>query len=438
MIAASLLATLSVVAGAAEPAVWYPVWGASPSSPLTSTLAFNQSVRTVIQPQQSGERFRIVLSNEEGQRPITLVEVYLGIQSSGATLVAGSNQPVRFAQNSRVVIPVGGVITSDPIDLPVEAGQKLAISFHVQGTLQGASQHGIARENAYLSNAGNQAAAESGANYLTSPLLTLSSWPLIRRLDVERPAASATRVIVAAGDSLTDGFQSFLGSPVIENKTNLGRDERYPDFLRQRLRDAGADHKVLNAGISSNQLLTNDPLGIGGKSLLSRLSRDVLSVPGVTDVILLIGMNDLGLQQNRTANQVIAGLQQAIATLKGQGVRVVVGTLMPGRGSFLGLQHGTAKTEARRQQINQWIRGTLLHDGIVDFDACLRDPSAPAYLNPAFDSGDRLHPNAAGYQQMAACVDLELLGISADMAPAPPPPSAAAPNRLKLLGLLGR
>lgn len=146
----------------------------------------------------------------------------------------------------------------------------------------------------------------------------------------------------------------------------------------------------------------------GGPSGLSRLQRDVVEVAGATDALLLIGINDLGVNLQPSADALIGGLKTAVEQLRRAGLRVIVGTITPARGT-LGFLHGRASVDAARQQVNQWIRGSGVPNAVVDFDTCLRDPAAPSYLRAEFDSGDHIHPNTKGYEAMANCVDLRLL-----------------------------
>jgi lysophospholipase L1-like esterase len=148
---------------------------------------------------------------------------------------------------------------------------------------------------------------------------------------------------------------------------------------------------------------------------LSRLDRDVLSVPGARTMILLESINDIGMpgssalpDQSVTAADIIAGMKQIIARAHAHGIRVIGGTLLPfGGTAYPG--YYDAKAESKRQEVNRWIRGAHAVDVVVDFDAALRDPTRPEQLMAALDSGDHLHPNDSGYREMAETVNLDTL-----------------------------
>lgn len=137
----------------------------------------------------------------------------------------------------------------------------------------------------------------------------------------------------------------------------------------------------------------------------------MLSQPGVDAVIVLLGINDIGgleAGEPPTANELIAGYRQLIAQAHTRGIRILGGTLTPFEGALEGLADGyyTPEKELVRSSVNAWIRSSGEFDAVVDFDEVLRDPEHPTRIDAAYDSGDRLHPNDAGYQAMADAVDL--------------------------------
>jgi lysophospholipase L1-like esterase len=195
--------------------------------------------------------------------------------------------------------------------------------------------------------------------------------------------------LVTFGDSITDG----VNSTVDANK-------RWPDQLADRLAVAFGPIPlgVVNQGISGNRILHD----IIGSSALARLDRDVLSVPGVSRVIVLEGNNDIGYgvftpTEMVSAEDIIAGHQQIIARVRSQGLKIYGATLLP----FEGAGFYTLEGETTRQAVNQWIRTSGAYDGVIDFDRVMRDPSQPTRLLPDYDSGDHLHPNDAGFAVMA-------------------------------------
>jgi lysophospholipase L1-like esterase len=183
---------------------------------------------------------------------------------------------------------------------------------------------------------------------------------------------------------------------------------RYPDLLARRLAAAGARLAVQNAGISGNRVLRDGLVPSLGPRLLGRLDRDAIDQVGASIVIMMEGTNDIGLPPMATPVEVIAGLQSAVERMRGAGLWVLVATQTPCTDYALAL-HGTPGAIAARNEINDWIRTSGAADGVVDFHAALRDPTSPARLRAEFDSGDHLHPSAAGYAAMAEAVDLNLL-----------------------------
>jgi lysophospholipase L1-like esterase len=164
-------------------------------------------------------------------------------------------------------------------------------------------------------------------------------------------------------------------------------------------------------------------LPFAGPRTLSRLEDDVLAQAGVTDVIVLAGTNDLGQPPSASAEEVIAGLTELVERLSAarpgrRPLKVFVGTLLPAGGYEL-FDFGSAETNARRERVNHFIRTSGIGDGVVDFDRAVRDPVDPARLRPEYDSGDHLHPNAAGYRAMARAVRLGALRGSPCRRPLP-------------------
>jgi len=218
--------------------------------------------------------------------------------------------------------------------------------------------------------------------------------------------AAEPGVVVAFGDSITAGVGA-----VEEN----GAPIRYPDQLAARLlanRGDAAPLTVVNAGIPGNRLLAD---GSGAKGI-ARFEPDVLARRGVTHVVVLIGINDIGfsvpegaagpIRGQPTAKEITEGLQRLIQQAHARGVKVVLGTLLP----FKGAPYWSREKEARRDAVNQWIRSLPAGvDAVVDFDAAVRDSNDPQALNPLHDSGDHLHPGNAGYAAMADAVDLRVL-----------------------------
>lgn len=402
---------------------WAAAWTAAPSdtTPLYPLLP-GQVFRQFLAPQGHGERLRLTLSNRLGSEDIRLSQVSIGLQREGASLVEGSVRRLSFDGAGSVTIPAGESVRSDPLDFPVRPFSKIGISFSPAAPLLRLPRHYQSLEVPYLSLSGD-ADQVSGEGFVAQSLplmLQLSPWLLISGLEVQ--GGQTRQTVVALGDSITDGFISTLGYPNFAEPSSIGTEQRYPDYLQRRLLAAGRHElSVVNAGISGNRVTAGPLSSEHGPQLSERLDSDVLALPGVRSVIVLAGMNDLGLQLRADPQPLIEGLDAVVQRLQASGLRVVLGTMspgsgftagplsMPGSGLELGLLTGTPAVDTARREVNDWIRQRSSADAVADFDACLRDPARPSYLNPVYDSGDHLHPNAAGYEAMANCIKLEQL-----------------------------
>jgi lysophospholipase L1-like esterase len=185
--------------------------------------------------------------------------------------------------------------------------------------------------------------------------------------------------------------------------------------LAERLVAAHLSLGVVDAGLGGNRLLHDLPQARFGPAALARFDRDVLSVPGVRSVILLESINDIGQPGNAdlpeqavTAEDIIVGMRQIVERADAHGIKVFGATLTPfGGASAPG--YYTPEGEEKRQAVNRWIREGGAFDGVIDFDAVLRDRANPDHLAAQYDVGDHVHPNDAGYRKMGEAVDLVLL-----------------------------
>ncbi|HEX9171737.1 MAG TPA: SGNH/GDSL hydrolase family protein [Telluria sp.] len=404
----------AAIATSAQPALaqtwttdgWGATWGTAPAGPPPSTSqqyysVANQTVRLIVRTSISGTRVRIRLSNELGTTPLRIGSANVGLRSSGAAIVAGSGRALTFGGLRSVTIPAGAPALSDPVSLTVPAMADLAVSLYLPGTVPVSSLHDLALQTSYVSTPGDFTAST------TIPVQRyIGWWPLLTEVAV----ASSGPVVVAIGDSITDGSRS---------TSNTNR--RWPDYLARRLQAAGGTNArigVVNRGIAGNRMLVQTPTNLlAGQSLANRFGRDVLSTPGVKSVIVLIGINDIGYSSSSapvTAAALIEGYRQLIMRAHSKGISVLGATLLP----FEGAAYYTAAKNGVRQAVNDWIRGSGELDGVIDFDAVMRDPSRPTRLLPAYDSSDHLHPNDLGYQTMGNAVPLTLVSAAA-VAPTP-------------------
>ena len=377
--------------------------------------ATDQTFRLIVRPALWGPQVRLRFANTFGTQPVMLDDLFVGLQSAGGTLVAGTNQRVSFSGKSAVTLPPGQSVFSDPVALPFVAqgaptgldGRKLAVSFHVAGSTGPMTWHAKALQTSYVSGPGS---GSHGAEESDAALpFTTTSWYFLGAIDVQAPQGTST--IVCFGDSITDGTGSTLNG-----------DDRWPDVFARRLHAAyGPRFTVVNAGIGGNRITSPTPYDpktpfAGGPPALDRLERDVLSLSGVSTIIWLEGINDLS--SGTSAEAVIAGMKEGVQRIRARGaIRVIGATITPALGATSAA--GTPDVDARRKTVNAFIRSSGLFDGVADFDAVTRD-AATGGLRGEFQPsssiggpGDALHPNRAGYLAMGNAVDLKLIAPAA-------------------------
>jgi lysophospholipase L1-like esterase len=373
-------------------------WTASPVPPVPSpedgrsAEGFeDETLRLIVRTSVGGSSLRVRLANTFGEQPVTIGHTEVGIQDEGATVVSGSNREVSFGDRSSVTIPPGAKVYSNPVDFDVDAEQHLAVSLYLPDSTGPATHHPLGLTTSYIA-AGDDAATTAGDSFETET----TQWFYLKGIDVVSPDTNGA--VVALGNSITDGF----GSTIDANNM-------YPSVLAERVHDTDVIEKsVLNAGISGNRVISDPPLeNAFGPNALARLDRDVIAQTGVTDVILLEGINDIG-NANATAEEIIRGMKQIIARVHAKELRVFGATLTPFKRADYAGYYSAAK-EAERQAVNEWIRTSGAFDGVFDFDEALRDPDNPKRLLPKYDSGDALHPSDAGYREMARTVGLDEL-----------------------------
>ena len=370
--------------------------GFVPIPVLNPGVHFNdQTLRQIVHTSVGGDRARVVFSNVFGTKPLAIGAASVAIRREEAAVVPSTVQALQFDGRSSTTIPAGAVVVSDPVALDVPALSDLAIDLYLPGdtAMWGSpvTAHQRGEQTNYVSSTGNHA----GVTDLPVETET-ESWFFLARVEVD--AAPATGVVVALGDSITDGY----GSTRDAHST-------WPDHLARRFRAAGIDMAVLNVGIGGNRVLSG-----GSTSALARFDRDVLSQTGVTHVIVLQGINDIGLpgigrsgDPPPSAEELIAGHRQLIVRAHARGLEIYGATLTPFEGTTIP-GYWTAEGEVTRQRFNQWIRTSGEYDGVIDFDAATLDPTTPLRFLPRYDYGDHLHPGDAGYEAMANAVDLDL------------------------------
>jgi lysophospholipase L1-like esterase len=356
----------------------------------------------VVTPHLGGSSLRIHLSNRFGGAAVTFGVVTVARQTDGAAV--GAVAPVLFGGAPSVTIPVGQDVVSDPVAITFSAFDPLAVSMFVPGTVVSPTKHWNANATSYysLGLSGNRTGERNGLSYVGRT----GSWLYVDGVDVLAPAPD--RSVVAFGDSTTDGFVAATVLSIPADGSVANKNGRYPDDLQRNLASAGIPISVVNAGVDGNQLLTSGVPLQSGPSGLQRFNTDALSQAGIAGVLVLEGINDLGLSSS-TPDQITAGYSQLISQAHAAGVKIWLATIMPASNAIIDGTASAPNSEQYRQQVNTWIRGQHLADGVVDFDAALRNPAAPSTLLPAYASVDNLHPNLAGYQAMANAVDLGML-----------------------------
>ena len=349
----------------------------------------NQTLRQIVRTSIGGTRVRVVLSNVFGTMPLAIGAADIAPRARDVNVVAGPAKPLTFGGSPTATVLPGAVLVSDSVEMSVAPVSDLIIDLYLPGEVginpSPVTVHNGASQTNYLSQAGDH----TGAAVLPMPTRT-GAWFLLARVEVMAPAGAAA--VVAFGDSITDGARSTVDT-----------NNRWPDHLARRLAAAGRPVAVLNAGISGNRVLSDG----AGVSALARFDKDVLMQTGVTHVVVMEGINDIGLARDNpspSAADIIAGHKQLIERAHSRGLKVYGATLTP----FEGAPYYTPEGEAKRQAVNDWIRTSKAYDAVIDFDAVTRDPSAPGRFLPSYDSGDHLHPGDAGYKAMGEAVDLAL------------------------------
>ena len=407
-ICCSLLSVLGPERSRAQRDTWIATWTASPepADPDPSQPVLNledQTVRERVRVSQGGAQIRLRLSNEYGSSPLVLGSVTVAVPSDPASVQSGSIQTVTFGGHKAITIPAGAPALSDPVAFPVLFGAEISVSLYFPKRVTTPTWHSLALRQAVVSLHGDRTHEEKiEGGTETSKLMALSA--------VLVPAEPSQRLVVAFGDSIVDGDGS------------SDKDHNWPSDLIHRIGKAPDSSKwaVVNAGIAGNRLLADGPIASLGVSALTRFDRDALFVPGVTHIVLLEGMNDLGFpgaklgdlsladpKDVRTAEDLVGAYRQLIARAHTRGVKVLGATLTPCEGVDIPGYYSESK-EAARQAVNQWIRTSHEFDGVIDFDRVLRDPDRPSRLLPRLASEDHLHPNDRGYQAMADAIDLAL------------------------------
>ncbi|KAI0658405.1 extracellular GDSL-like lipase/acylhydrolase [Cubamyces menziesii] len=379
-----------------------------PNPPFNTTgLVFNNStIRQTIHVTATSPHIRLRISNAFGTTDLPITEVAIAKPLNGAPGIPAIDtrtvKKLTFSGSPSFTIPNGALVVSDPVDFEVTAGTELSISiFLANGQVSNdITSHPGSRTTSWMTF-GNQVTA---ANLTGPDLQNVAHWYFISTLDAWVPKSE--RTVAFVGDSITDGRGS-----------DTDKNNRWPDLLWNRVH--ASKDPILNTLAFANQAAGgNRILADGlGPNALGRFDRDVLSQPGISYVVVFEGVNDIGVAaatedaQQAIGDAVISAYKQFIVRAHAAGLPIFAATITP----FSAPNFNTALQpysspirEATRQRVNDFIRTSGAFDGVIDFDAVVRNNSAPSQLQDALQSGDYLHPNEAGYTKMSNAFPLNL------------------------------
>jgi lysophospholipase L1-like esterase len=415
----TLMTSMAFAQGNKAQGHWVSAWSTAVMTPLvipgraaTAPQSYeNQTIRMVIRPSIGGDRLRVRFSNEFGTAPLVIGSAHIALVKQNGTIVAGSDRPLKFGGQASINISAGAPMLSDPVDLQVPAFTELAVSIYLPKASAPTTLHQLAQHETYISGPGDFTGAE-----VIPDAKTARSWFWLGGLEIW--AGNKTSAIVALGDSITDGVGA-----------KQGEYADWPDQLAMKLAEgkSSSSFSVTNMGIGANRILNEG----AGASAIARFDRDVLAQAGVKDLIILEGINDIVRSRRMTpppapaagnapapaanafqmptdpvtAQDLINGLQQMIDRAHEHGIRVFGATIMPYGATRMINDEG----EAMRTAVNQWIRTSGAFDGVFDFDAAIRDPKEPIKEQDDLQSGDHVHPNAAGYKVLVGSMDISKL-----------------------------
>jgi lysophospholipase L1-like esterase len=395
---------------------WVSAWSSAMHTPLAFvpgqavTGLENRTLRMIVRPTIAGERLRIRFSNAFGNQPLPIGAAHIALVSKDDKIIPESDRTLTFSGKGSTRIPPGAPMLSDPVDLKFSAFAEIAVSIFLTGKVDNTTFHLAGQKPTFISAPGDFTATADIPNATTKP-----SWFFLAGLEVLAPSRTVT--ILALGDSITDGVGASQGDY-----------NDWPNLLANRLaaQKSLPAMAVVNTGIGGNRVLYDG----AGVNALARFDRDVLAQPGISGIILLEGINDIGWPRMKlpaprpgnpaqsatpmespfakefvSAQDIIAGYQQIIDRARQHGIKVFIATLLP----YEGADYYTEDGEAIRVAVNQWIRTSSAADGYFDFEKAVRDPNHPTRFRDGYHSGDNLHPSPIGYKAMADAVDLAVL-----------------------------
>jgi lysophospholipase L1-like esterase len=379
-----------------QPQQWIGTWASAPmAAPAGSNLCpfCDTTLREIVHISAGGDKIRIRFTNEFGNESLKIANVHVALSAGEGAIQPGTDHAVTFGGAASVQIPQGAALYSDPVAIHAPALSNLAITFYLpKQVMHVGTYHALASQTNYVAE--GDATAQTALNKAK----TIKSWYFVDGVDVLATKGSFS--IVTLGDSITDGARSTIDA-----------NHRWPDVLAARLqKEKGFEHVgVLNVGISGNRVLNEG----AGPSALSRVTRDVLAQNGVRYVILFESINDIGHMEPKhrfsneapvTADDLKWGLKQIADQVHQHGIKIIGATLTP----YMTAGYSFDQGEKMREEVNAWIRSSGTFDGVIDFEKITGDGANPPHYNPAYDSGDHLHPSDVGYKAMGDNIDLKL------------------------------
>ncbi|MFE9785601.1 GDSL-type esterase/lipase family protein [Nocardia salmonicida] len=344
----------------------------------------DETVRHVVRMAGGGEAVRVRLTNRYGLAPLRIGAARVAGRKTGSAIIA--DREITFDGAAQATVDAGAELVSDPIALPVAAGEDLLLSLYLPTPTGLATFSHQPGEIAYIVTGDHTADVE------LSDAQEVPFRFFVTGIDVL--VTDPSPVAVAFGDSWFEGFG-----------TTQSANRRSVDALNARLTQGW----VVNNGISGNRL-TADQIGESGSG---RFDFDALQVPGVTDILINFGINDLilgamGGQSSATSEELIAGFIDLADRAHAVGLRIHAASIGPYAGCvYPGMP--LLETQPTRHAVNEWLRTTDVFDSVFDVDRAVSDPERPDYIRPEFDSGDGMHLNDEGAAAMAATVDLAAL-----------------------------
>ncbi|WP_370667355.1 GDSL-type esterase/lipase family protein [Streptomyces sp. IBSBF 2507] len=393
----------SLTYGAELPTAWHATWAQALSDVCADGEWFaDVTLRSSLRVGVGGEQVRLQFCNQFGDHPLHIGRSAVSAGERTATAT--------FDGRDNVTIPVGASAVTDPIDVPVGHHEMLNVDFYLPGRTLFPPLFASASDfTCQVSEPGDHVGAAEFPALTAEPfpmpdegdidITVHESGPFLRTVEVASPVPHA--VVVCVGDSITA----------------MGWPEAAASLLPE-----GSGVSVVNRGIPGNRLRFDaGPANLpNGRSGLHRFADDVLDTAGVTQVIVALGTNDLGLpgefepiEELPTAAELIAGYQTLLRQADAAGIRARIATITARHGS----DNYDDERERTRSAVNEWIRG-LGSDVVIDFDRALRSSTSPLELDERYDSGDHLHPSDTGQEQLARTAVAALLSEPSQESPA--------------------